>query len=289
MNVFISIFMSKSNFEKIIEFHTAFGLPSCNTVNRENLQNFKIASLRVKLIQEEFTELKTARYLIEQLDAIGDLLYVVYGSGTSFGFDLDSAFHNYCVRQLENAKYPTNIFDEKMTNFQKTYKLCTLFQLPKSTLEPPISRENGLQLHSVLKPNALDSPNSHALDNFEIKIYKLAHALLMCDTTTVQDTLVEMLYSLYCVGYICDYNLDCLFAEIHNSNMTKLCSSEQEAIDTVKWYKEYQLDRYPLPEYKKLSDCEKWVVFDKSTDKRLKSIHYVPPEINPILLKQIKY
>jgi predicted HAD superfamily Cof-like phosphohydrolase len=51
--------------------------------------------LRVKLIQEEFDELKEA-LAVEDLSSIAkemaDLLYVVYGTAVSYGIDLDPIF-----------------------------------------------------------------------------------------------------------------------------------------------------------------------------------------------------
>lgn len=53
--------------------------------------------------------------------------------------------------------------------------------------------------------------------------------------------------------------------------MTKFCNTEQEAIDTVQWYKENER-RYDSPTYRKSPDGEHWVVYNKSNDKALKSI-----------------
>ena len=51
--------------------------------------------LRLKLIQEEVNELAEAiraKDMVETVDALGDILYVVYGAGGAFGFNLDQAF-----------------------------------------------------------------------------------------------------------------------------------------------------------------------------------------------------
>ena len=261
--------MNQTNFQKIIEFHASFGLPHCETVNIQNLQNFKIASLRVKLIQEEFNELCNAPNIVEQLDAIGDLLYVVYGAGTSFGFNLDTAFNEYCIRQFASHQFASAVCNpNNETNFCKAMKLCAVENIKLSTQHPD--------------PSYIEYEESV---DFEEQIREFSHALLMCNTSKVQLILVHMLYSLYSVGYYCGYDLDMLFTEIHRSNMSKLCNTEEEAIETVKWYFENQRDRYPEPAYGSVPNSDKWVVFDKTTDKRLKSIHYSPPKINPEKLK----
>ena len=88
--------MNQTNFEKVIEFNRCFGLPHYNTV-QENVtkDNPKLTKLRLSLISEENNELHEAadnHDFIEIIDALADLLYVVYGAGSSFGINLDKAF-----------------------------------------------------------------------------------------------------------------------------------------------------------------------------------------------------
>ena len=55
----------------------------------------KIQDLRIKLIEEEFLELKEAiknKDIKEVADALTDILYVTYGAGHAFGIDLDGCF-----------------------------------------------------------------------------------------------------------------------------------------------------------------------------------------------------
>lgn len=252
--------MTKSNFEKVIEFHESFGLPYSQTLNIENLQNFKIVSLRIKLIVEEFNELCHSKDLIEQLDAIGDLLYVVYGAGVSFGINLDQAFNQFCIQMMASKQIASSTWNPKDTNFQKTIFINKLLnKSPTEKLPSYIEQDPSIDFHR--------------------QIYDLSYALLMCNYTKVESLLVTMLFSLYGTGYYCDFNVDQLFTEIHRSNMSKLCQSEVEAIDSVAWYQQNQSDRYPCPTYCQTKDQKHWVVFEKTTDKRLKSIYFSPPKI----------
>ena len=85
----------QSNFQKIIEFHKAFGLKHEKKPQTDTFDDKKLVDLRVSLIEEEVGELKDAikqRDFTEVIDALGDILYVVYGTGSSFGIDLDKAF-----------------------------------------------------------------------------------------------------------------------------------------------------------------------------------------------------
>jgi len=55
----------------------------------------EIQYLRVSLIREEFQEFEEACSsgdILKVADALGDLLYVVYGSAVSFGIDLELVF-----------------------------------------------------------------------------------------------------------------------------------------------------------------------------------------------------
>lgn len=57
--------------------------------------NNETCELRVALIAEELEELKTAiieKNIYEVADALGDLLYVVYGASSNFGIDIDPIF-----------------------------------------------------------------------------------------------------------------------------------------------------------------------------------------------------
>ncbi len=85
-----------SNFEKVVEFNRSFGVPVSDTplpnITRDNP---KLARLRLDLILEETRELQEAMEghdFLETVDALADILYVVYGAGASFGVNMDEAF-----------------------------------------------------------------------------------------------------------------------------------------------------------------------------------------------------
>ena len=87
---------NKTNFEKVVEFNKSFGV-SVSTTPQTNIviYNPKLTKLRLDLIQEETKELQDAvktNDFTEIVDALSDILYVVYGAGASFGIDLDKTF-----------------------------------------------------------------------------------------------------------------------------------------------------------------------------------------------------
>ena len=84
--------MDGTNFELVEDFMGAMGqeVNAVPTFPEEEIQR-----LRLDLIEEELEELHYAidnKDIVEIADALGDLLYVVYGAGHAFGIDLDECF-----------------------------------------------------------------------------------------------------------------------------------------------------------------------------------------------------
>lgn len=113
----------ESNFQKVIEFNKKFGV----TVHDKPVPDIfdrdpKLVHLRMELIREEMRELEEAvkkKNYIETIDALCDILYVVYGAGCSFGADLDVAFdlvHKSNMSKLcrteEEAKETVRYYEE---------------------------------------------------------------------------------------------------------------------------------------------------------------------------------
>ena len=86
----------QTNFDLVGIFKETFGQPNPKTILPNILtENPALTQFRFNLINEEFNELKTAienKDFVEVIDALGDILYVVYGMGHEFGIDLDKAF-----------------------------------------------------------------------------------------------------------------------------------------------------------------------------------------------------
>ena len=85
-----------TNFESVGQFHEVFGHPKHNQIQKNVMvENPELAKLRINLINEEFEELKCAvqeNNMTEVIDALSDILYVVYGMGQAFGINLDKSF-----------------------------------------------------------------------------------------------------------------------------------------------------------------------------------------------------
>ncbi len=74
------------------EFHLKFDIVICDA---PTVPDEATRTLRVRLIQEEFEELKEAmakQELVGIAKELADLLYVVYGTAVSYGLDMDPVF-----------------------------------------------------------------------------------------------------------------------------------------------------------------------------------------------------
>jgi len=94
------------------------------------------------------------------------------------------------------------------------------------------------------------------------------------DIENVKCKFKNILYSVYRFSLKLNTDLDDVFNDVHESNMSKLCRNEDVAIKTVKFYDSD--DRYDA-EYKSFEDY--FIVFDKNSGKILKSIEYHPVKI----------
>ena len=109
--------MSKTNFERVKEFHRVFGTVDPTT---PTIPNFDKIVLREKLIDEEFTEVKNAidnETIYEVAKEIADLLYVTYGAAADWGIDIDAVFeevHRSNMTKLDINGQPVKRADGKV-------------------------------------------------------------------------------------------------------------------------------------------------------------------------------
>lgn len=97
-----------SKFEKVKRFHQAFNLPVKDTAGFPDEDE---RNLRIKLLAEEFKEYRDAEEdddFVEVCDALGDMLYIIYGTCLSYGIPIDNIFdeiHRSNMTKLdENGK-----------------------------------------------------------------------------------------------------------------------------------------------------------------------------------------
>tara|TARA_B100000131_G_scaffold189043_1_gene181931 strand:+ start:364 stop:873 length:510 start_codon:yes stop_codon:yes gene_type:complete len=151
------------------------------------------------------------------------------------------------------------------TNFQKVIQFNRSFGVPIS----------DTPLVNITKDNPKLS--KLRLDLILEETRELKEAMDSHDFLETVDALADILYVVYGAGASFGIDLDKAFDLVHNSNMSKLCKTEEEARETVRWYEERKEETgYDSPDYRLGDDGVNWVVFNSSTGKILKSINYTP-------------
>lgn len=86
----------QTDFKSVVEFNRTFGVPVHEEPQWDIFDHHPtLVQYRLSLIREEFSELEEAvknKDLVETIDALADLIYVVQGMGSSLGLDVDRAF-----------------------------------------------------------------------------------------------------------------------------------------------------------------------------------------------------
>lgn len=138
------------------------------------------------------------------------------------------------------------------------------------------------EFHEKFEMDIRDQPymdlfNNEKLLNLRMKLIKeeweeLQEAVSNKDIVEVLDAIIDMHYVLsgFCVS--CGFDEDRAFELVHQSNMSKLCDTEEQAKETVELY--LQTKPQFKPAYRKTKDGSKWLVFDELTGKVLKNKYY---------------
>jgi predicted HAD superfamily Cof-like phosphohydrolase len=154
-----------------------------------------------------------------------------------------------------------------ITNFEKVGQFHDLFEHPKyPTLNNEIFESN---------PKLVDL----RIKLIEEEVSELKEAIEKKDFKEVADALSDILYVVYGAGHVFGINLDKTFEEVHDSNMTKACKTEEEAIETIEYIKQTQ-PRYKEPSYKLSHDGKYYIIYDKDTGKILKNKNYREVDLN---------
>ena len=303
-----------SNFQCVKEFNRAFDMVSkepkeyigydedtngfikinpykfCRT---KVFQSHSLIRLRLNLIKEEIGELNDAikdNDMKETRDAIGDILYVVYGMADILGIDIDHIFR----KNIEDEVYKYYIDIDTDTDTDNTNTNTNTIIIDKIIS----SCKNGYSSFNYTKTflnELLDNKEIKELKDILDKINKLYLKLEKeCEPDIIYEDsnnifiiqkkmimLSNIIYSLLKWTYILankyNINADNDFAIIHESNMSKLCDTEQDAKDTVTDYEaKYKAGKSPYdsPYYYELPELGKWIVKNKSSGKALKNIKY---------------
>jgi predicted HAD superfamily Cof-like phosphohydrolase len=143
------------------------------------------------------------------------------------------------------------------------------------------------EFHNTFGAPVLDTPQIPSEDRCKLRVSllqeelnELKEAIENNDLVEISDALSDLQYVLS--GAILEFGLgdkfNELFLEVQRSNMSKACSSQQEAIQTLLYYKEKDgTEGY----YKEVDG--KWLVYRNGDNKVLKSINYSPANLTYIV------
>jgi predicted HAD superfamily Cof-like phosphohydrolase len=141
--------------------------------------------------------------------------------------------------------------------------------------------------HQMFNAPVLETPQipSEERCNLRVKLIQeeldeMKEAIKNNDVIEVADSFGDLMVVL--CGSILEFGMgekfNQLFNEVHRSNMSKSCCTQQEAIETLLHYKQKDgTEGY----YKEVDG--KWLVYRSGDDKVLKSINYSPANLKSIL------
>lgn len=169
--------------------------------------------------------------------------------------------------------------------------LFHLFQAkitPAHSMQDPKSLTSVALFHETFKHPVLPKPSIPSETRCNLRISLLAEELKELeeaidnkDLVEIADALCDLQYVLS--GAILEFGLGekfkALFDEVQRSNMSKACSTEEEAMATVKHYEDKGTPCF----YEKEGDL--YLVFREGDHKTLKSVGYSPADLKGILEK----
>lgn len=133
------------------------------------------------------------------------------------------------------------------------------------------------QFHRLFKQPILNFPTIIDENRFRFRVGLLEEELQELTTAYSQGNKTEMLDALGDLQYVLSGMIlelgykdvfDDAFQDIHDSNMSKACTSEEEMFDTINAYKEKGIECWG----KKVGN--KYLIYRSSDDKVMKSINY---------------
>lgn len=131
----------------------------------------------------------------------------------------------------------TGIIDGLCDILYVTYGAMAAFGIQPTDLNKQAKGDSTKS--SILSMGSAWNYTKHITDAYE----QLSRGLLSSDEKTVRSALENLVSSVYDLGNASNYDLVGAFEEVHKSNMSKFCVSEQEAWDEIRRKASFD-DRY---------------------------------------------
>lgn len=171
--------------------------------------------------------------------------------------DVCQSLKEMCSNFVDNTIFKTNF--EKVSIFNNVAGVATLSNVTPDVVES--KKELVNQMFSLIDEETKEL--REAIDNN--------------DVVEIRDALADILYVTYGMGYRLGIEMDKDFDIVHSSNMSKFCTTEEEANQTVESYvakHKAGTSPYDTPYYEKIPNTNLWVIRNRSTGKVLKNINY---------------
>jgi len=235
---------SLTHYQCVRDFHEQFGHPKPDTIWESVFNdNPVLVNFRLDFIREEITELETGIKNLDPIEILDGLCDILYVVHGA-AIAFGIDLDQYCL-------YNRSVLSPTLPKTKEFIRECGY-----------VWQRFILIYHSLCQ---------------------LKHHFEEQDMTGVTHTLVMLLTDTYGLGIFMGFDMDAAFRLVHVNNMTKLCDSEEAAIETVAHYK-------AKPEFGKINvsyrlapDQIHWVVFNKDTGKVLKSKTWVKPDFSTVL------
>lgn len=270
-----------SHYELVGEFHSVFGHPLNEEPQRDIFDTKpELVKLRFDLIKEEIDELNEAfknHDIVECVDALCDILYVIFGAYHVFGinYDLEYGMINHLSYYIDN------------------YNIIRARELKLNYISYGMS-DDEFKLNDEIKLNHLnqltelksfDKHTSLIMSRFKKMINDLTNVYINSLSNNIKykclNGVVNDMFNIanhcYVMGYILNVDIDKCFNEVQRSNMTKTCMKEEDAIESVRIYKKKGVDTY----YELKGSY--YVIYRTSDKKILKSIYFEDPNLKQFI------
>mgnify|MGYP000215202243 CR=1 FL=1 len=185
------------------------------------------------------------------------------------------------LKELKKKEYNKNKKkkEEKMSKLNIQEALKTYKTTDKRTNYEKVVEWNkifGVEMNEKPQVKALKERKEMVERGMRLireEMRELEEAVKKEDMKETYDALCDILVVVYGMGGSLGLDLDRGVHLVNESNMSKSCKTEEEAKETVEWYKKND-KRYDTPTYRKSKCGRYWIVYNKSTGKILKSIKW---------------
>lgn len=272
-----------THYELVGEFHSVFGHPLNKEPQRDIFNtNPALVKLRYDLIKEEIDELNEAfknHDIVECVDALCDILYVVFGAYHVFGvnYDLEYGMINHLSYYIDN--YNITMAQELKLN-------RILFGMSDDEIELNNGELKLNHLNQLIELKSFNKHTSLIMSRFKKILNDLTNIHLKSLSNNIKykclNGVIHDMFNIanhcYVMGYILNVDMNKCFNEVQRSNMTKTCTREEDAIESVRVYK----DEKGVDTYYELKGSY-YVIYRTSDRKILKSIYFEEPNLKQFI------